>query len=51
MTEPYTYGLFQLARTAWATALPGKRVFTTEQLQKHKAEEEVLLLTSEYCTP
>jgi glutathione S-transferase len=40
LAEPYTYGLGSLARTAYATALPGKRVFTSELLQKHKADEE-----------
>lgn len=40
MMEPYTFGLFALAREAWATAPAGKRVFTTELLQKYKAAEE-----------
>lgn len=40
LTEPYTYGLTSLARSTWASAQPGKRAFTPELLQKHKAEED-----------
>lgn len=35
------YGLASVARAQWATAPAGRRLFTTEQLQKLKAEEDV----------